>query len=397
METSLPVIKRYFVESLLAWFKVNQRDLPWRRTKDPYHIWVSEIMLQQTQVNTVIPYYERFMARFPTIEALAAAEEEEVLKYWEGLGYYSRARNLLSAVREVNEVYDAAVPKDAEQIRKLKGVGPYTAGAILSIAFNQPEPAVDGNVMRVLARYFYIDDDISKNKTRLRMEQLVREIIPPAHAGDFNEALMELGALVCTPRSPQCAVCPVAQHCAARQEEEQHVLPLKAKAKPPRREQRVVALVEGSGPYAGRILVRQRAADGLLARLWELPHCELVDEEGQGDHDIQKTDVENVVRLLSNEIGHSLVDAQYMMDITHVFSHIRWEMKVFLCQLDENALNPDGPLDADGLLDPNGEVELAAENYRWMTLEQREQYPFPNVFVRILDHYEQSSWVYVED
>ncbi|HEY0827636.1 MAG TPA: A/G-specific adenine glycosylase, partial [Bacilli bacterium] len=165
--------QQYFSINLLKWFQTNQRDLPWRRTKNPYHIWVSEIMLQQTRVDTVIPYFYRFIEQFPTIDALAEAPEENVLKAWEGLGYYSRARNLQTAVREVKERYGGVVPSDKEEISTLRGVGPYTAGAILSIAYNQPEPAVDGNVMRVLSRYFLIEEDIMKGSTRVLMEKMV--------------------------------------------------------------------------------------------------------------------------------------------------------------------------------------------------------------------------------
>src|SRR5690554_921895 len=175
----------FFSSGLLEWFQRYQRSLPWRESKDPYRIWVSEIMLQQTRVDTVIPYYHKFMEQFPSIDALADAPEEDVLKAWEGLGYYSRARNLQSAVREVKEVYGGVVPDEPEQIASLRGVGPYTAGAILSIAYNKPEPAVDGNVMRVLSRFFLIEEDIMKPATRKKMESLVRQLIPEGMASDF--------------------------------------------------------------------------------------------------------------------------------------------------------------------------------------------------------------------
>ncbi len=206
--------KEYFSGHLLEWYMENKRDLPWRRHRDPYYIWVSEIMLQQTRVDTVIPYFKRFIERFPTVEALADAPEQDVLKCWEGLGYYSRARNLQAAAKQVKELHGGQVPDDRAAVFALKGVGPYTAGAILSIAFNKPEPAVDGNVMRVLSRYFLIEEDIMKGSTRALMEGLVTELIPEGRASDFNQALMELGALVCTPKSPHCLTCPVMEHCA---------------------------------------------------------------------------------------------------------------------------------------------------------------------------------------
>ncbi|MEI7025842.1 A/G-specific adenine glycosylase [Paenibacillus sp. y28] len=272
----------YFSVELLKWYQVHKRDLPWRRSRNPYHIWISEVMLQQTRVETVIPYFHRFVTKFPTVEALADAPEEEVLKAWEGLGYYSRARNLQAAVREVKEQYGGKVPSTKEEISGLKGVGPYTAGAVLSIAYNKPEPAVDGNVMRVLSRYFLIEDDIVKATTRVRFEKLAQALIPEASASDFNQALMELGAMVCTPKSPYCLTCPVMLHCRARTEGMQDKLPVKTKAKPPRPEPRAVAWIEGDGAQAGMVLIRQRPAEGLLARMWELPHVLLPAGSGEG-------------------------------------------------------------------------------------------------------------------
>lgn len=234
LTTKTDTPETYFSRELLAWYRASKRTLPWRRDRDAYRIWVSEIMLQQTRVDTVIPYYERFMARFPTLQALAEAPEADVLKHWEGLGYYSRARNLQAGAREVAERYGGRVPDDKAAVSALKGVGPYTAGAIMSIAFNRPEPAVDGNVMRVLSRYFNRDEDIAKPSTRIGMEKLAASLIPDGAAGDFNQALMELGALVCTPRTPGCLTCPVMALCAGRIAGRETELPVKAKAKPPK-------------------------------------------------------------------------------------------------------------------------------------------------------------------
>lgn len=264
--------KAFFSRELLAWYRVQKRDLPWRRTRDPYRIWVSEVMLQQTRVETVKPYYERFIAQFPTVRALAEAPEETVLKAWEGLGYYSRARNLHAAAKEVAEKYGGEVPDSKEQFASLKGVGPYTAGAVMSIAFNRREPAVDGNVMRVLSRFFCIEEDIAKGGTRAMMERLQYELIPDGEASDFNQALMELGALVCTPKSPSCLTCPVMAMCAGRLAGKEESLPVKSKAKPPRPEFRACALVVGAD--GASVLLRQRPATGLLAGMWEPPHVE---------------------------------------------------------------------------------------------------------------------------
>jgi len=304
---------REFQEKLLYWFERNMRDLPWRKDKDPYKIWVSEIMLQQTRVDTVIPYFERFITRFPTIEALAEAPEDEVLKHWEGLGYYSRARNLQSAVKEVKESYAGVVPDSPEEIAKLKGVGPYTAGAILSIAYGKREPAVDGNVMRVFSRLFAIDQDIQKVKTRHLFESLVREVIPEGHASYFNQGIMELGALICTPQSPKCERCPVQEFCTAYHQGIQHTLPVKEKKKKPK----PLKMVAGVLVENGKVLVRQRPETGLLAKLFEFPNIEWV---------------ENADRTLSEHFyqyyGFKVETKSLMQSVQHTFSHIIWDISV---------------------------------------------------------------------
>ena len=252
-----------FQDDLIGWFASEQRDLPWRKDQDPYKVWVSEIMLQQTRVDTVIPYFNTFLKYFPTIEALANADEEKVLKAWEGLGYYSRVRNLQSAVREVHEKYNGKVPDSPVEISSLKGVGPYTAGAILSIAYGKPEPAVDGNVMRVLSRILLIWDDIAKSSSRKVFEEAVRELISHENPSFFNQALMELGALICTPTSPSCLLCPVREHCQAFHEGVQKELPIKTKKK----KQRSVQLAAGIFTNEkGMILIRKRPDTGLLDR-----------------------------------------------------------------------------------------------------------------------------------
>lgn len=379
--------KSYYADRLLEWYDLCKRDLPWRRTKDAYRIWVSEIMLQQTRVETVIPYYERFMDKFPTAIALAEAPESEVLKAWEGLGYYSRARNLQAAVREVQEQYGGQVPDTPEHVASLKGVGPYTAGAILSIAFNRPEPAVDGNVMRVLSRFFLLEDDIAKPSTRVRIERVARELIPDGRAGDFNQALMELGATVCTPKSPHCLTCPVMEHCAARLAGREHELPLKTKAKPPRPEQRLVALVEGEGEHAGRVLIRQRPGSGLLARLWELPHVLAAPPAGPlggalsgqlgasvgTDTAALAADMAVLAATLAAADGVALVPESWLMDAEHIFSHIRWDMRVYRCRERSEAAG-------------RRPVALPA-HYRWLAPGEIDRFAFPNVFLRILNAY----------
>jgi A/G-specific adenine glycosylase len=268
------------VQSLLAWFAGNARDLPWRRTQDPYAIWVSEIMLQQTQVKTVLPYWERWMHELPDVAALAGASTEKLHKLWEGLGYYTRVRNLQKAAQIVIEKHGGCFPDDYAQALDLPGIGPYTAGAICSIAFNQPKPILDGNVVRVLTRIFAIAEDARKADTRARLWRIADELVRCAaaqasgkrrHASDFNQALMELGALVCTPRQPRCASCPVSTHCVARREDRVQELPRlgpRVRATP----RRFVAFV---AERRNRFLVRQRPPGVVNAHLWEFPNLEV--------------------------------------------------------------------------------------------------------------------------
>ncbi|UTT42290.1 A/G-specific adenine glycosylase [Exiguobacterium aurantiacum] len=283
----------------MTWFNREKRDLPWRHRKNPYRVWVSEVMLQQTRVDTVIPYYNRFMERFPTIEALAAAEPDEVVKYWEGLGYYSRVRNLHQAVREVVAVYDGVVPEEKERFEKLKGVGPYTTGAVLSIAYNQPEPAVDGNVMRVMSRQFGIYDDIAIPKTRKIFEQVVRRLMDPSHASDFNEGVMELGATVCTPKNPMCSLCPVQDDCYAYTHNVQDELPVKTKKGAARIEMYDALYCRQDG----RAAYVKRPDAGLLAGMWQYP----LTDRGTGEQ----------------------LNGTYIGQVKHVFSHIVWYIDLY--------------------------------------------------------------------
>lgn len=307
--------KERFESNLIDWFQDQKRDLPWRMDQDPYKIWVSEIMLQQTQVETVIPYFERFITKFPTPQDLANADEQEVLKAWEGLGYYSRARNLQSAVKEVSEKYEGKVPKTPELLGELKGVGPYTLGAILSIAYDMPEPAVDGNVMRVMSRVLRIEDDIAKQKTRKIFEAVLREIISTKDPSSFNQGLMELGALICKPKNPNCSICPVQKHCRAYHAGKQTQLPIKSKAKKQKTHAYYAVVLMNKD---GEVYIEKRPNEGLLANLWQFPMI----NKSEIDFDYLSAWLEQTYPITT-------FGCKKLSPVKHVFSHVIWELEVY--------------------------------------------------------------------
>ncbi|WP_342536219.1 A/G-specific adenine glycosylase [Sporosarcina sp. FSL K6-3508] len=309
--------KKAFQQALLSWYEAEKRDLPWRRTNNPYYIWISEVMLQQTRVDTVIPYYERFIEKFPTMQDLSEAKEEEILKMWEGLGYYSRVRNLQSGVREVVETYGGEVPNTREKISALKGVGPYTAGAILSIAYGVPEHAVDGNVMRVLSRILLIEEDIALARNRKIFEQAVMELISEEDASSFNQALMELGAVICTP-NPRCLLCPVRDFCIAFEEGEQQQLPIKLKKQKKKHVSLAAFAIQNE---EGKWLLQKRPGTGLLAGLWEFPMVEL-----------QELDA---VETFEKDTGLKLKKVTELTRFSHLFSHITWDIHAYRAQLED--------------------------------------------------------------
>ncbi|MFQ3610393.1 MAG: A/G-specific adenine glycosylase [Fimbriimonadales bacterium] len=253
---------------LLDWFQHHQRTLPWRGVDDPYYVWVSEIMLQQTQVATVIPYFERFIQRFPTVQALAEAQLDEVLKYWEGLGYYSRARNLWRSAQQI-VANGGELPRSVDRLRELPGIGAYTAGAIASIAFNLPEPLVDGNVTRVLARLLWLKGNLKSGKAQKLLWQIARQLVDPQCPGDFNQALMELGSTVCLPALPNCAQCPVQSLCSAYQRGQPTAVPEVTPSKPARQVVDVSAMILRENT----VLLAQRPVEGLWGGLWEFPRA----------------------------------------------------------------------------------------------------------------------------
>lgn len=342
---------RQVSERLLHWYEQNKRDLPWRRQRDPYAIWVSEVMLQQTRVETVIPYWERFLALFPTIEALAQAPEPDILKAWEGLGYYSRVRNLQKAAQAVCARHGGIVPDTLDEMLALPGVGPYTAGAVLSIAYDRSVPAVDGNVFRVLSRIFLIEEDIMKPKTRKIFEEIAEFLIPEGRGGSFNQGLMELGATICIPRNPRCAACPVREQCRAFAEGVQDALPVKEKKKPPRPVDMTAAVLRDGE----RVLIRRRPDTGLLAGLWEFPGG----ERGEGE-DLEQS----LQRHLQEAFGIEAVPQQLFARVEHTFSHLHWDMRVYDCTL------------------VSGEVR-ESETVRWVRLDELNQFAFPVAHAKV--------------
>ncbi len=301
---------------LLAWYDAHTREMPWRDHPDPYAVWVSEIMLQQTQVETVRGYFPRFLAAFPTVTALAAAPQQDVLKAWEGLGYYSRARNLQKAAQAVT-ARGCGLPQTVTQWATLPGVGPYTAAAIASICFNAFAPVVDGNVIRVFARYLGWPDDFRKRSAR---EKLAAWLLPPIVAskrpGDFNQAMMDLGATLCLPRTPACDACPLHSGCLARREGRQSYFPVKPPKKALPTRQSVAVLVRKE---KGQALFTQRTEEGLLSGLWELPNRAVTRKPTRRD----------AVRVLRETAGLSGASAEFIGTITHVFSHFKLLMHVY--------------------------------------------------------------------
>jgi len=310
----------FVARALLKWFDQNFRDLPWRQTSDPYAIWISEIMLQQTQVATVVPYYERFLQRFPTVEKLARARLDTVLKHWEGLGYYSRARNLHQAAKEVVRHYEGCLPEDKEGLLSLPGIGAYTAGAIASIAFGRREPVVDGNVTRVLCRLFRIRANPKTAPVQKELWSIAERLLPSKRVGDFNQALMELGAEICLPRSPRCNACPLRRRCQARLHDEQATLPVR----PPKKEIPHYTVVVGVIYRQGRILIDKRQPKGLLGGLWEFPG---------GKQEPGETLEDALRREVHEELGIDIRVGRPVATVDHAYSHFRIRLHAFECAL----------------------------------------------------------------
>ncbi|MGM0290678.1 A/G-specific adenine glycosylase [Enterococcus sp. AZ029] len=360
-----------FQEDFLAWYEREKRNLPWRANTDAYRIWISEIMLQQTRVDTVIDYFYRFMEWFPTIQDLAEAPDDKLLKAWEGLGYYSRARNLKVAAQQIVSEFGGKMPDTIEDIRSLKGIGPYTAGAIGSIAFNLPEPAIDGNVMRVVSRLFEIDADIAKASSRKVFEAAMLKIIDRERPGDFNQALMDLGSAVCAPTSPKCESCPLQQYCAAYQADKMTAYPVKSKKVKPKDVYYVGTIIENKKQ---EFLLEQRPETGLLANMWLFPIEEISKKQFQQLQKLaQPVETEKQLTLELEPVTEPLVAeepvsffADYetvvwqkraLGEVVHIFSHLKWHILVFYGR-------------------NTGEL-ATLESQRWVAAQQFSDYVFP--------------------
>lgn len=317
-----------FRRGLVDWFRDVRRDLPWRQTKDPYHIWLSEVILQQTRVDQGLPYYERFVSRFPTVEALADASIDDVLKSWEGLGYYARARNLHRAARVVMDEHGGYLPNSRETLLNLPGVGPYTASAVASIAFGKPHAVVDGNVLRVFSRVFGIA--LGRKSTRLKkiVQKLADELIPESDASDFNEGLMELGATTCKPRSPACFRCPLASICVAKETNSQDMYPAATDARPIPHYDIAVGIVRKDD----HILLQRRPDDGLLGGLWEFPGGKVEPDE---------TWEEACRREVYEETGLDVDVGDLVGEVKHAYSHFRITMRAYVCRVAGGTLHDD--------------------------------------------------------
>ena len=344
-----------FRDALLTWFKKYQRDLPWRGIDDPYRIWVSEVMLQQTQVKKVVDYYERFIERFPDVQQLAAAPLQDVLKVWEGLGYYARARNLHKAAQFIMTELDGEISKDYATFRKLPGVGDYSAAAVHSIAFNAPYAAVDGNIKRVLARLYLIDAPINEASSAKHFQQKADDLLDWKEPGLFNQAMMELGATICRPQSPTCLICPVNQFCEAFHTARQDEFPHRRKTKPtPEHHMAAGVIYKGS-----EVLIVQRPLDGLLGGLWEFPNGQIGENETAEDA---------CIRHIADVVNLAVTNIKYLTRVRHAFTHFKIVVDVFQCEYQSGQVTLNGPIDS-----------------KWVKLTMLQDYPLPRATHKMLD------------
>ena len=339
-----------FSQKLTHWYQNNKRDLPWRRTSDPYKIWISEIMLQQTTVNAVIPYYERWIKEFPTVEDVAQAPLQKILKMWQGLGYYSRAKNIYKSAQIICDQYKGKIPRDPKVLRTLPGFGPYTVGAVLSIAFDQRQPIIDANVRRVVMRQLAIKGyaDTSHDKS---ISEYLDNIMPQEGNNIFNQALMELGALVCRKNGSLCLQCPVLKGCGAYEKGIQEIIPT-PKKKIIKDINAVIAVIERNGKY----FIQKRSSKGLLADLWEFPGGKIEKRESAKDA---------LYREMKEELGVSVNSAEHWMDVVHYYTEFRVKLHVWFCKFEEDL--------------------IVDKTHKWIALKDFTKYPMPSGSVKIVE------------
>jgi len=347
--------KKNLQVSLLEWYDRAKREMPWRKTKDPYLIWISEIMLQQTQVKTVIPYFERWVSEFPTIRSLAESDESRVLKLWEGLGYYSRARNLRKAAQLVVDEFACKVPNTLKEIMTLPGVGRYTAGAVLSIAYEKKVPVLDGNVKRILARLFRLKENGASAASQEILWKTAEKILPEKRTGDFNQALMELGATVCLPSKPGCLFCPLQTFCHSKLHGDQHLYP----PPKPKALSKKIEVSAGVIWRGGKVYIQQRLKDGLMADLWEFPGGKI--EPGESPE-------ECLAREIREELGVEIKIDNKLMTIKHSYTQFRVTLNVYECRLLKGKIKA-----------------VSCQQWKWVDPTLLSQFPFPAANKRIVD------------
>jgi A/G-specific adenine glycosylase len=351
---------RTFHQDLLDWYDDNKRAMPWRETNDPYRIWVAEIMLQQTRVDTVRDYYPRFLDAFPTVEALAVAERDAVLKHWEGLGFYARARHLHEAAQHVVDEHDGEVPETMEAIRDLKGVGPYTAAAVLSIAYQKPHAVLDGNVKRVLTRVFAVEDDATTTTTERELRRLANDLLDPDRPGDFNQAMMELGALVCTPSTPLCDRCPLQDVCRAHEAGTEENYPVTPESEPVPHHDIAVGLVFNDS--GDELLIQRRPDEGLLGGLWEFPGGK--QEDGESMETACRREVKE-------ELGIDVAVEDHFYTLSHAYSHFKITLHAFRCRIREGT--------------PQARED---QPFQWIPLDELDDVAFPRANRRLIEELE---------
>jgi len=344
----------WFRKTLMEWYQAHQRNLPWRESRDPYHIWMSEVMLQQTQVKTVVPYFLNFIQRFPCLHDLAESDLEIVLKLWEGLGYYARARNFHKAAQIISRQLNGVIPDDIDLFKKLPGVGEYIGAAVQSIAFGQPVAVVDGNVKRVLARLFCIPHPINKASNHSVFQTFVDDLLDRSDPGTFNQAMMELGALICTPKNPQCTQCPVFQCCKAFLSDKTGIYPRRVKT------QKIPThhIAAGIVRKKGKLLITRRKLEGLLGGLWEFPGGKLEKHEDASSA---------CIRELREETGITAEITAHLTTIHHAYTHFKIKLDVFCCRYVSGRVHLNGPMD-----------------FKWIRLKDIDQFAFPKANLKFI-------------